>query len=90
MAWQGTQTWLPDGSLLLQNPRAILAGEKSMLDLQGYVQRDNIAVYAELEVKSTGKKPNNDQKLRISGLRKQGAIAGYADSIDKAREIFKC
>lgn len=85
-AWQGSQRWNPDGSLVLRSPRAILAGEPGMLDYQGFVVVGGVAVYAELEVKRPGKKPEPHQRDRITILRRMGAIAEWADSVEMALE----
>ena len=87
MAWAGAPVRQPDGSMLLLRPRAVYLGDKSMLDLQGFVMCDGVAAYVELEVKRPGKRPTKEQLGRIHALRRMGAIAGWADSVEMAINV---
>lgn len=83
-AWQGEHRWQPDGSLLLLHPRPVLLGEANLLDLQGWVQIGDYAVYLELDAKRVGGSVSSGQHKRIAGVRKAGGVAFWADSEDMA------
>lgn len=54
-------------------------------DIMGHRVSDGKAIY--IEVKLPGEKPRKDQEKFLEAMRKTGAIAGCAHSVEEALEI---
>lgn len=74
------------GKWLRKNARRITIGTKGQADLQGH-RPDGKAWY--LEMKQPGKKPTAEQQNFINQMQASGAIAGWADSVEKAVEVVE-
>lgn len=74
------------GEWLRKNARRITIGTKGQADLQGH-RPDGKAWY--LEMKQPGKKPTAEQQNFINQMQASGAIAGWADSLEKAMEVVE-
>lgn len=61
-------------------------GIPGMSDLQGH-RPDGRCFY--LEVKKPGQKPRENQLRFLDAMRSTGAIAGWADSVEKAVEVVE-
>lgn len=62
-------------------------GHHGESDIFGHRCSDGRALY--IEVKLPGEKPREDQKKFIEAMKRTGAIAGVAHSIEEALEIVK-
>ena len=62
-------------------------GHHGEADIWGHRNSDGKAIY--IEVKLPGENPRPDQKKFIDAMRKTGAIAGVAHSVEEALEIVK-
>ena len=62
-------------------------GHHGESDIMGHRISDGKAIY--IEVKLPGEKPREDQRKFLEAMRKTGAIAGVAHSIEEALEIVK-
>ena len=62
-------------------------GQHGEADIWGHRIRDGRAIY--IEVKLPGEHPREDQKKFLEAMRKTGAIAGCAHSIEEALEIVR-
>ena len=74
------------GILYTKDGRPIRIGVPGMSDLQGH-RPDGRCFY--LEIKLPGRKPRKNQQRFLSAMRKSGAIAGWADSVEKAVEVVE-
>ena len=74
------------GSLTFEDGRRLRLGNKGKLDIAFRLKDGR---YGELEVKAPGKKPMPHQQERIDYLLSTGAVAGWADSIEKAKRIIE-
>ena len=63
----------------------IRLGDKGKLDIAFRLKDGR---YGEIEVKAPGKRPMPHQQARIDYLQSTGAVAGWADSIEKAKRII--
>lgn len=99
-AWQGEPQWLPDGRLLLTNPRRFSTGlPVGFADLFGLVPvvvtpemvGKTVAVFLAVEMKDDTKKAkaNQDQKSFIHAVRMRGGRAGVAKTIDEGMAIVQ-
>ena len=74
------------GTYYTEDGRPVRIGIPGMSDLQGH-RPDGRCFY--LEVKKPGQKPRENQQRFLSAMRKSGAIAGWADSVEKAVEVVE-
>lgn len=58
-----------------------------MSDLQGHRYPDGRCFY--LEIKKPGQKPRENQLRFLSAMRSTGALAGWADSVERALEVVE-
>lgn len=72
------------GVYYTKDGRPVRIGVPGMSDLQGH-RPDGRCFY--LEIKRPGQKPRKNQDLFLSAMRSTGAIAGWADSVDRATEV---
>lgn len=95
--WQGQSRRLPDGSVLLVNPRRIQFGlHTGSPDLVGLRQITitpemvgrSVAVFVGIEVKSKRGKPSDEQAPFLAMLQAFGALAGVARSAEDAERII--
>lgn len=86
-AWQGQVTRLPNGSILIDNPRPVQFGlSKGSSDLIGIkrvtVTQDmvgqQVAVFSALEVKTPRGNPTEEQRQFLNFVAGAGGIAGIA------------
>lgn len=62
-------------------------GHHGEADIWGHRISDGKALY--IEVKLPGEEPRDDQEKFLNAMRKTGAIAGCAHSIEEALEIVR-
>jgi hypothetical protein len=62
-------------------------GHHGEADIFGHRISDGKALY--IEVKLPGEKPRDDQQKFLNAMRKTGAIAGCAHSVEEALEIAR-
>lgn len=74
------------GTYYTKDGRPVRIGVPGMSDLQGH-RPDGRCFY--LEVKKPGKKPRENQISFIRAMRSTGAIAGWADSVERALEVVE-
>ena len=72
------------GILYTKDGRPVRIGVSGMSDLQGH-RPDGRCFY--LEIKRPGQKPRENQRRFLDAMRSTGAIAGWADSVEKALEV---
>jgi hypothetical protein len=60
-------------------------GQHGEADIQGHRCSDGRAIY--IEVKLPGEHPRDDQKKFLNAMKRTGAIAGVAHSVEEALEI---
>ena len=65
----------------------VRVGQHGESDIMGHRISDGRAIY--IEVKLPGEYPRPDQKKFLEAMRKTGAIAGCAHSIEEALEIVR-
>lgn len=95
-AWQGEAHRLPNGDLLLKNPRPFSTGLPPgfsdtfgltpmtiTADMVGQV----IGVFHAIEYKAPGKRPTDKQAAFLQAVRNNGGRAGVATSADEAVAI---
>lgn len=95
-AWQGDEHRLPNGDLLLKNPRPFSTGLPAGFsdtfgltpvtitqDMVGQV----IGVFHAIEYKAPGKKPTDKQTTFLQAIRNNGGRAGVAYCADDAVAI---
>lgn len=95
--WTGNAITLPDGSVLIKNPRRLIAGFPGLADLGGWrsvvVRKDmvgqQIAVYVAIEVKTRGGKLRSQQEAFLEAVAAAGGIAGVARSTEEAKGALK-
>ena len=88
-AWQGEATQAIVGGeqvMVLRNYRRVELGEKNQPDLIGWVQRDGVAVYTGVEVKSPGKKPRKGQLEVLEAINRAGGIGIWTTGVEDALE----
>jgi hypothetical protein len=96
-AWVGQAIRLPDGSVLIKNPRRLIAGFTGLADIGGWhtvtVRRDmvgrKLAVYVAVEVKTKRGKATAAQDAFLEAVASAGGIAGVARSVAEARAVLK-
>lgn len=74
------------GVYYTKDGRPVRIGIPGMSDLQGH-RPDGKCFY--LEVKLPGQKPRENQRRFLDAMRRSGAIAGWADSVEKAVEVVE-
>lgn len=74
------------GVYYTKDGRPVRIGIPGMADLQGHLP-DGKCFY--LEVKLPGQKPRENQRRFLDAMRRTGAIAGWADSVEKAVEVVE-
>jgi hypothetical protein len=95
--WTGNSIRLPDGSVLIKNPRRFIAGFPGLADLGGWrtvtVRKDmvgqQVAVYVAIEVKTRGGKLRPEQAAFLETVVNAGGIAGVARSVEEAKAALK-
>lgn len=75
------------GTYYTRDGRPVKIGIPGQSDLCGH-RPDGKAFY--IEVKKPGQKPRKNQLDFIEAMKNSGAIAGWADSVEKAVEIVFC
>jgi hypothetical protein len=97
MAWSGESRRLPDGSILVRNPRPLHAGLcRGSSDLVGWrsvvITQDmvgqRLAVFCAIEVKSPRGRATEEQQKFLANLRAAGGFAGLARSVKEALEAL--
>ena len=63
----------------------VRVGQHGESDIMGHRVRDGRAIY--IEVKLPGEQPRDDQQKFIDAMKRTGAIAGCAHSIEEALQI---
>lgn len=87
MAWTGDVQKLPDGSLLIRNPRPFKTGLPSgFSDVFGFTV-DCRPFF--METKTTTGVLSPDQLTFLQAMKARGAIAGVARSVDEAVEMMR-
>ena len=77
------------GDVLIRNARPLHAGFcTGSSDLLGWSQRDGVAVFTAVEVKTDTGRVTPEQAAFIETVRGAGGIAGVARSVDDARELI--
>lgn len=84
--WFNSNQTVNIGEWLRKNARRIKIGQRGQADLQGH-RPDGRAWY--LEMKQPGKQPTEEQNRFLDTMRQSGAIAGWADSVEKAVEVVE-
>lgn len=93
MAWSGDARRLPDGSVLVRNPRPFHGGLcRGSSDLVGWrsveITQDmvgqRVAVFCAIEVKSPRGRTTEEQQTFLANLRAAGGFAGLARSVQDA------
>jgi hypothetical protein len=84
-AFNGTMAVI-DGQRVLKYPRGINLLPKGYSDLSGHRESDGRAVY--IETKDHKGKPTKEQINFLERMRKSGALAGVARSVEDARDII--
>ena len=74
------------GRIAFEDGYQIKLGNKGKLDIAFRLKDGR---YGEIEVKAPGKKPMPHQQERIDYLLSTGAVAGWADSIEKAKRTIE-
>lgn len=82
--WFKSNLTVSIGEFLHKIARPIRIGTPGMTDLQGH-RPDGKCFY--LEIKRPGQKPRPDQLKFIKAMRNSGAIAGWADSVERAVQV---
>lgn len=72
------------GVYYTKDGRPVRIGHRGQSDLQGH-RPDGKCFY--IEVKKPGEKPRQNQLDFIEAMKNSGAIAGWADSVEKAVDI---
>lgn len=89
LAWQGHDTLLPNGDVLLRNPRRVRYGlAPGSSDLIGLIARTitpamvgmRLAQFIALEIKTSSGKPSKDQRAWLAMASALGGVAGVARS----------
>lgn len=97
-AWASNDiSYLPDGSILMRDPRPFHALPPGFSDLFGITPKRItpedvgriLAVFTAIEVKQPGKKPSDKQRHFIEFVGKVGGFAGVARSVEEALDIAK-
>ena len=81
-----TEVWRQQAGQIPVAGGFIRMGNKGKLDIAFRLKDGR---YGEIEVKAPGKKPMPHQQERIDYLLSTGAVAGWADSIEKAKRIIE-
>lgn len=98
MAWVGDWRKLPNGDVLIKNPRVLHAGlVRGGSDLLGWTSRRVTladvgqvwAVFTALETKDSNKAPTTDQRNFIAQVQAAGGIAGVVRSEGDALELVE-
>lgn len=93
MAWTGDARRLPNGDVLIKNPRPLHAGlVKGGSDLVGWTSRrieprhvgETWAVFTGIEVKDGSGRTNTGQRKFLAAVEAAGGIAGVARSEEDA------
>lgn len=84
--WFSSNQTVNIGEWLRKNARRITIGPRGQADLQGH-RPDGKAWY--LEMKQPGKRPTAEQQNFLDQMRQSGAIAGWADSVERAIEVVE-
>lgn len=96
-AWTGDASKLPDGSIILRNPRPFSSGLPSgFSDLFGFVPVEitpemvgqKLAVFAALEIKTKGGRLSPQQKSFLRAIRNNGGRSGVIRSVDDALRVI--
>jgi hypothetical protein len=95
--WTGQAIRLPDGSVLIKNPRRLIAGFPGLADLGGWrtvtVRRDmvgrKLAVYVAVEVKTKKGRATAAQDGFLEAVVAAGGIAAVARSVGEARAAME-
>lgn len=75
------------GLLYTKTGTPVRVGVPGMSDLQGHRCTDGKCFY--LEVKRPGQKPRENQMQFLRAMENTGAIAGWADSVQRALEVVE-
>lgn len=75
------------GLYYTRDGRPVQIGRHGQADLSGHRFRDGRAWY--IEIKQPGEQPRDDQKKFLAAMRRTGALAGVAHSVEEALEIVK-
>jgi len=96
-AWTGDVHRLPNGDILIKNPRPFSTGlPPGFSDLFGLTPitithemvGKRIGIFTAIEIKSAKGKPSDRQKSFLSAIRNQGGRSGVARSIQDARRVI--
>lgn len=96
-AWTGDAKRLPNGTMLISNPRPLSSGlPPGFADLVGWrsvtVTEDmvgrQLAVFCALEVKAPGKSPTLQQQAFLKAVETAGGIAGVVRSVADAESLL--
>lgn len=75
------------GVFYTRTGQPVRIGVPGMSDLQGHRNPDGRCFY--LEIKKPGEKPRENQLRFLDAMRSTGAIAGWADSVERALEVVE-
>lgn len=86
-AWVGDDVRLPDGSVLIRNPRRVRFGlHVGAPDLIGWLRGRFLGI----EIKTRTGRLTDDQQQFLDNIRAAGGIAIEARSVEQAVEGLKC
>ena len=96
MAWTGkvekptraTQVTVFPGDVVIRQARPFKAGIEGMSDLTGWTQRDGVAVFTAIEVKTETGRVTPEQVAFLETVRRAGGIAGVARSVEDAGRLL--
>lgn len=98
IGWTGTETQLPDGKLVLSNPRRFNTGlPKGYADLTGWREvtitpdmvGQKIAQFIAIEVKTQKGRVRDEQSKFIDAVNRSGGCGVIARSVEDAQEVLK-
>ena len=89
LAWTGTVIQRSARTITLQDYRPFKSGFTGLADFTGWVTRDDVAVFAALEVKSARGRVTDEQAAFLDAVRRAGGIAGVARSVDDAIALLR-
>ena len=95
--WTGDVTKLPDGSIIIRNPRPFATGlPPGFSDLFGFVPVEitadmvgrTLAVFSALEIKTRTGRVTPQQSAFLKAVNDNGGKAGVARSVEDARAVI--
>lgn len=89
LAWTGTVIQRSASTITLQDYRPFKSGFTGLADFTGWVTRDEVAVFAALEVKSARGRVTDEQGAFIAAVQRAGGVAGVARSVEEATALLR-